>query len=160
MAYTKRTFIELAFEELGIGDYIFDLQPEELSKAVVRLDGMMARWAVDGVEVGYPLAGSPEDSDIDSDVDLPLFAIEPIYTNLAILLGPSVGKIASPATKKTARESLATLYEQCIEIPETKQSSRTPLGAGNKRWNWRWRQFFKPQPDMPPEVDNITTDDI
>lgn len=160
MAYTKRQFLELAYEEIGLAGYVFNLPPEQYAKALRRLDAMMAEWAVNGVQVGYPLAGSPQDSSEDTEFDVPLFAVEPIYASLAMRLAQTVGKTPSPDTKRIAREGYETLCEQCIEVPEMQQARRMPLGAGNKYWGWRFREYFRPRPAAPPNVDNITTDDI
>jgi hypothetical protein len=48
VGYTKRQFVTSAFEEIGLADYVFDLQPEQLEGALRRLDSMMAEWNAAG----------------------------------------------------------------------------------------------------------------
>ena len=38
MAWTKRDFITQAFEEAGLGSYVFDLTPEQLQTALRKLN--------------------------------------------------------------------------------------------------------------------------
>ena len=42
MGYSKRQFVEAAFEEVGLAAYAFDIQPQQLESALRRLDAMMA----------------------------------------------------------------------------------------------------------------------
>jgi len=64
MSWTKRQFITQAFEEIGLAAYVFDLTAEQLDSALRRMDSMVAGWNANGVRIGYPLPGSPEDSDL------------------------------------------------------------------------------------------------
>jgi len=66
MGYSKRQFVEAAFEEVGLAAYVFDLQPQQLESALRRLDAMMAEWNAKGIRLGYPLPGSPQNSDINA----------------------------------------------------------------------------------------------
>ena len=65
MGYSKRQFVAAAFEEIGLASYVFDLQTEQLQSAMRRIDAMMADWNGKGIRLGYPLPGSPQDSDLD-----------------------------------------------------------------------------------------------
>jgi hypothetical protein len=63
MSYTKRQFVDAAFEEIGLASYVFDLTTEELLPRLVRrLDAMMAQWNAKGIRLGYPLPTSAADS--------------------------------------------------------------------------------------------------
>lgn len=52
MAYTKRDIVAMAFEEIGLAGYVFDLQPQQLEGALRRLDSMMATWNGKGLRLG------------------------------------------------------------------------------------------------------------
>lgn len=160
MGWTKLDFINRGYEEIGLADYVFDLEPEDLTSALVRLDSMMAEWDTRGIRVGYPLTSSPDDSETSTEFDVPLFATGAIIYNLAVLLGAKEGKIVSPATKKAAKDGLDNLYLQCVPVPEQQQPSRLPRGAGNRRWNGRRSRFFRPIETTPPSEVNITIDDV
>lgn len=161
MAWSKRQFVNSAYEEIGYADYNFDIQPEQMDKAVRKLDSMMGQWDIRGVRVGYPLVGDPEEISIDIEFEVPLFATDAIIYNLAVLLAPSVGKIASPETKKAAKEALVTLSGQTIDMPTKQFPRRLPLGAGNKRFARNTRQtFFIPQQKTPPSEENTIEDNV
>ena len=105
MGYTKRQYIEAAFDEIGLAAYTFDMQPEQFQSALRRLDGMMAEWNERGIRLGYPLPLSPQQSDLDSQTAVPDRANEAIVTNLACRIAPSYGKQVMPSTMATAREA-------------------------------------------------------
>jgi hypothetical protein len=64
MSWTKRQLIEQAFAELALAGYDFDLSPEEMQGALVRLDSMIATWTSRGVRLSYAMPANPSDSDI------------------------------------------------------------------------------------------------
>lgn len=132
MSWTKKQFITQAFEELGIAAYIYDLQPEQLQSALRRLDSMMASWNALGIRIGYPLADSPNASDINDVTSVPDGANEAIYNNLAIRIAPSVGKVVSMDTKMAAKAAYNSLLHTTAFPAEMRLPETMPLGAGNK----------------------------
>lgn len=134
MGWTKREYIEQAFEEVGLASYVFDLTPEQLQSALRRLDAMMAEWNAKGLRLGYPLPLSPGDSRLDDQTYVPDLANEAIYTNLGIRIAPSFGKGIMPDTKGIAKMAYNTVL-QAFAQPYEQQLPRTmPAGAGNKPW--------------------------
>jgi len=134
MGYSKRQFVTAAFEEIGLASYVFDLQPEQLQSAMRRLDAMMADWNGKGIRLGYPLPGSPQDSDLDQPSEVPDSANQAIITNLAVRIAPGYGKQVMPETKAVAKESYNTILSRATK-PNQQQLPRTmPSGAGNKPW--------------------------
>ena len=136
MGYTKRQFITGAFEEIGLADYVFDLQPEQLQSAVRRLDSMMMEWNAQGIRLGYPIASSPQDSDLDTETNAPDSAWEAIITNLAIRIAPGYGKAVSPDTKVSAKGAYNILLQRATYPLEQQLPSTMPIGQGNKPWRW------------------------
>jgi hypothetical protein len=147
MGWTKRQFIEQAFDELGLASYVFDLGPEQTQSALRRLDTMMAAWNALGIRLGYPLPSSPQDSDLDEQTDVPDSANEAIYTNLAIKLAPSHGKQVMPDTKATAKESYNTLLSLAAMPTQQQLPGTMPSGAGNKPWRVCDNPFIRPPVD-------------
>lgn len=148
MSWTKRQFITQAFEELGLASYVFDIQPEQLQAAVRRLDSMIASW---DIKLGYPLPGSPENSDIDDETNVPDVANMAIYQNLAIALAPTFGKVVSVETKVSAKRGLDALMAKLAIIPVQKMPQGWPMGAGHKNTD---QPFTAPASDntvSPPE---------
>lgn len=136
MGYTKRQFVTAAFEEIGLADYVFDLQPEQLEGALRRLDAMIAEWNAQGVRLGYAMPSSPQDSDLDEPTFVPDSAWEAIITNLAVRIAPGYGKTVSPDTKAIAKSGYNVLLQRAT-FPLEKQLPETmPIGQGNKPWRW------------------------
>jgi len=131
MGFSKKQFVEGAFEELGLAAYIFDISPEELNRAMRRLDSMMAEWNGKGIRLGYPIPGSPQDSDLDEPSGVPDSANEAIVSNLAIRTAPTYGKTVSPETRSTAKMAYNTVLQRACYPPEM-QLGMIPSGAGNK----------------------------
>jgi hypothetical protein len=147
MSWTKRQFVEQAFEEIGYASYAYDLEPEQLESAMRRMDSMMATWNEKGIRLGYPIPSSPENSDLDEETNVPDSANEAIYTNLAIRVAPTIGKVASAETKATANTAYKVLLSRAAMPNEQQLPSTLPAGAGNKPW--RNDNPFLDEPDDP-----------
>jgi len=149
MSYSKRQFVTAALEEIGLASYVFDMQPEDLQSAVRRLDAMMAEWNGKGLRLSYPIPGSPENTDLDAETNVPDSANEAIITNLAIRLAPSYGKIVARETKTTAKQAYNTVLMRSTKPPEKQMPANLPVGAGYKTH----RTGNRPFANTP--VDNI-----
>ena len=136
MGYTKRQFVTAAFEEIGLADYVFDLQPEQLESALRRLDAMMMEWNASGIRLGYPIASSPQDADLDTETFTPDSAWEAVITNLAIRIAPGYGKTVSSDTKAIAKNALNVLMQRATFPLEKQLPDTMPIGQGNKPWRW------------------------
>ena len=147
MGWTKRQFIEQAFEEIGLASYVFDLTPEQLDSALRRLDSMMASWNAKGLRLGYPLPSSPTDSDLDEQSGVPDSANEAIYTNLAIRLAPGFGKMVLPEAKANAKAAFDVLMMRAALPLEQQMPGTMPSGAGNKPWRTTSNPFLDPPVD-------------
>lgn len=135
MSWTKRQLIEQAFDEIGYADYSFDVQPQQYNTALIKLDAMMDRWLLKGIDLSYPIPTNPQDSDLDTDSSITNDA-EAVYTNLAVRIAPSLGKTVSIELKAAALESYRTLLiaaatPSAMQLPDT-----TPKGQGSKYWAW------------------------
>ncbi len=147
MGYSKRQFVNAAFEEIGLASYVFDLQPEQLQSAMRRIDAMMADWNGKGIRLGYPLPGSPQDSDLDEPTLVPDWANEAIITNGAVRIAPGYGKVVMPETKAVAKDSYNTLLQRAAMPPEQQLPATMPAGAGNKPWRVYDNPFIRPPVD-------------
>lgn len=141
MSWTKREIINQAFEEIGYASYNFDLDPEQLQSALRKLDSMMAQWNIRGIRFGYPLSSTPNVSSLDTDSELPDFAIEAVYQNLAIRIAPSKGKMLPRELKSDAKNAYNTLIMLSAK-PVEMQITGLPRGAGNKPWRVSDRPFL------------------
>lgn len=150
MAWTKRQFIQQAFEEIGLAAYVFDLTPEQLESAMRRMDSMVAGWNANGVRIAYPLPSSPSDSNLDDDTRVPDYCNEAIYLGLAVRLGPSFGKVVAPETKAFADMAYSNMANQCAIPTHERQMPQTmPRGQGTKPWrNYNNPFVYAPQQDI------------
>lgn len=136
MGYSKRQFVEAAFEEIGLASYVFDLQPEQIQSAMRRLDAMIADWNGKGIRLGYPLPSSPQQSDLDEQTYVPDSANQAIITNLAIRIAPAYGKQVMPGTQAVAKSSYDTILSRATFPMEKQFPDTLPSGAGNKPWRY------------------------
>lgn len=143
MSWTKRQFVEAAFEEIGLAAYVYDLQPEQMNAALRRLDAMMATWNNKGVRLGYPLPSTAGGSDLDEESGVPDSANQAVILNLAIQLAPGFGKAVSPDTKRNAKDALNGLLMISAKPPEMQLPGSMPSGAGNKPHRGDSREFLE-----------------
>lgn len=128
MGWTKRQIVEQAFAEIGLASYEFDIQPDGLQSALRQLDAMLAMWSgTQGIRIGF--AGGDGFGDIAADTEVPLWAVEGLYYNLALRLAPSFGKMPNPVTVANAKAGLDAIRVRCVPVT----TRRTPgyAGAGN-----------------------------
>jgi hypothetical protein len=144
MGYSKRQFVSSAFEEIGLASYDFDLQPEQFQSALRRLDAMIADWNGKGIRLGYPLPGSPQDSELDEETLVPDSAFEAIICNLAIRIAPGFGRQVMIETKTTAKQAYDVLLQRATFPLEKQLPAQMPSGAGNKPWRMYDNQFVRP----------------
>ena len=155
MSWTKRQFVEAAFEEIGYANYVYELVPEQLESALRRLDSMMATWNGLGIRLAYPLPDSPEFSDLDTRSTVPDSANAAIYMNLAVLLAPTVGKMVSQDTKIGAKAAYDILIQRATQPREMQFPDTMPAGAGNKTWRNNQDPFLqKPIDDIDAGSDS------
>jgi len=133
MSWTKRQFVNKAFGQIGYASYQYDLDPEQLQDAMTTMDSMVATWNAKGIRIGYPIPSSPENADLDEETNVPDSANEAIYLNLAIRIGPSLGKMISPELKSAAKSAYMALLGNAA-VPREQQITNLPRGAGTKYW--------------------------
>lgn len=149
MAWKKRQYIEQAFAEIGLAAYVFDLSPEQLQSSLRQLDAMMSTWDGKGLRLGWPLTLNPEDSDLETEVQIVTWANEAIYLNLALRIAPGFGKTVSQETKTNAKMAYDSILAKSARPPQMQYPGTLPAGAGNKPWR-DYDDPFVRQPDEDP----------
>lgn len=149
MGWTKRAIVEEAFSELALAGYVFDLTAEEMQTGLRRLDLLMATWGGKGINLGYAQGLSPDDTDLDQESGLPIYAIQPAVMNLALSLAAAFGKVALQSTREAARDGMEVVSLGAAFPPEQQLPGTMPRGAGNKPWRTTDRPFM-PAPDTAP----------
>lgn len=131
MGWTKRQFVEAAYEEIGMAGYVFNLQPEQLQIAVKRLDSMCASWNAQGIRLGYPIPESPKYSDLSAETNVPDAANEAIYKNLALRIAPVHGKQISADLRSDSKLAFDAMLTKLVGVREM-ALGMIPAGAGRK----------------------------
>lgn len=149
MSWTKRQFVTTAFSEIGLAEYNFDLQPEQLESGLRKLDAMMAQWQAGGIKLGYAVS---VDLDLDEDSRVSDFANEAIYLNLALRLAGEFGKAVSMELKQNAKDAKDALLRSLVIVPEMRLPTSLPSGAGLKYYG----NFIYPTKDN--RVEGLTQD--
>jgi hypothetical protein len=150
MSWKKRQFVNEAFVQLGLANYTFDLQSEQLQTGLRLLDGMMSSWNSSGLALSYPVPTTPENSDLDDETNVPDRANEAIYLNLALRLAPAFGKNVMPETRQFAYKAYQRLLSWSA-MPDEMGFPRTlPSGQGNKTWRWDDRFIDQNADPYPP----------
>jgi hypothetical protein len=141
MSWTKKQLLDAAFTEIGLQNYAYDVEPEDIQNAIVTMDAMVAEW---GLNLSYHMSGDPSMSNQQEESGLPIWANKAVYQNLAVEIGPTFGKVIPLSLKVSAKRGLATIQTKCATIPRPQYDPRLPVGQGNKPYIDTTRQFFKP----------------
>jgi len=134
VSYSKRWFITRAFSKIGLAEYVFDLQPEQLQTALDDLDSMMAGWDGKGIRVGWSIPNAEDESELDQEVNVPYQARDAIYLQLGLLIAPNFGKTPSNEHKVAAKNALDALMNFTARPVPMGYPNTLPSGAGNKPW--------------------------
>jgi hypothetical protein len=147
MAYTKRWYVTKAFSKIGLADYVYDIQPEQLQECLENLDSMMATWDGQGIRVGWSIPNAEDQSSLDDEVDVPYQAREAIYYQLGMRIAPNFGKTLSTDYKVDAKDALESLMLFTARPTPMQYPSTLPSGAGNKPWRTVDNPFLGPPAD-------------
>lgn len=147
MSWTKRELVEAAFAEIGMAVTTFNVGPDQLQRALGRLDAMMATWDGKGIRLGYAMSASSDGGNLDDESGIPDTAYETVIATLAIRIAPGRGKTVSQNTLNTARDGYEGLLARAAYPPQQQLPSTLPRGAGNKPW--RTNTPFMPTPTDP-----------
>lgn len=151
MSWTKRQLIRQAFSVIGLADYDFDLQAEQLQNAMYLLDSMVATWNAKGVLLSYPLPSSPEDADLDEESNIPDRANEAVYMNLALRLATTLGRPTTVELKAAAFYAYNNLLSWNLQPREMQLPNTMPRGQGNKPYRYKNDHFLDaPEDPVPP----------
>lgn len=141
MSWTKKQLLDAAFTELGLQNYAYDLEPEDIQSAIITMDSMISEW---GLALSYNLSDNPSASNADQASGLPIFAPSAVFLNLAIALCPRYGKVASRELVVRAANALSVVKTKTATIPQRQFDRTLPYGQGNKPFVGVKPQFFEP----------------
>lgn len=138
---TKRTIVEMAYEECSLAGYEFNVTPEELFTGLRQLDAIMGELRIQGVPLGYNFPVVFGQGDLEDPNGIPDDAINVIAIKLALRLCPKMGKTMSQDSKAALVSGMTTLRALAAVLPTVYYSYGTIKGAGN-RWNYPGRSPY------------------
>ncbi|TNE61197.1 MAG: hypothetical protein EP341_00840 [Sphingomonadales bacterium] len=131
---TKRQIIQLSFDQLGMGTYVYDMQTEDWTSGLMRLNALMAEWGLSDIATGFPMTDNPIAGELDDDSGLSAGLIRGVSAQLAVDLAPGYGKQISDDTKRAAAQGRRIAIANDITIPTRKiDNMSVPAGAGYKQ---------------------------
>ena len=144
MSYTKKELIDEAFSEIGIAPYEYDVTSDEVQNALRRMDSMMAMWVRKGIQLRYPLPANPGASVISDPSNVPDWANEGVFLNLAVRIAPMFGRAPLRETKVNARMAYKSILSRFTPAMEMQYPRTFPKGQGNKSWRYSdYNRFFR-----------------
>lgn len=151
MSWTKLQLVRQAFSEIGLADYDFDLQPEQLQNALRLMDSMIAMWNSKNILLSYPTPTSPENSNLSDESNIPDRANEAVYFNLALRLAASLGRPVTPELKASAWYAYNNLLSWVMQPQPMQFPQNLPRGQGNKPYRYKQDNFMdRPVSPAPP----------
>lgn len=123
---TKREIITMAYEDLALAGYEFDLTAEEYASAHRRMQFMVAGWAQRGAGVRL------SDGGLDDMSGIPVGLVEGVAANLAMRIASSKGKTVAPDTRAVAGAARDQIFATAAMPTADTQSGFMPRGAGNR----------------------------
>lgn len=131
---TKRTIVDMAYEECALAGYEFDVTPEETLTALRRLDSLMAAWQAQSIYIGYNFPPALGEGDLDDPSGIPDVFLDIVVMSLAMRIAPRMGKTISAETRTELAKQMSSLRAQTAIIPERPLARGTPAGSGRRQW--------------------------
>ena len=150
MSWTKLQLVRQAFSVIGLADYDFDLQPEQLENALRMMDSMVGTWNAKGILLSYPTPTSPENSNLSDESNIPDRANEAVYLNLAQRLSATLGRPVTAELKSSAWYAYNNLLSWAMQPNEMVLPHTMPRGQGNKPYRYDGDNFLDRIADPQP----------
>ncbi len=132
---TKRSLIGQAYIEVALNGWEYDIGPEELEKALVRLDMLSSELVLRGIDINYNAPSAIGFGDLDDELGCPDGAFFGLAILLAKRLCPSMGKKLSMESREALDAAEKALRASAkMLVPNMRLARSTPLGSGNRTW--------------------------
>lgn len=139
---TKRDLIGQAYIECALNGWEYDITPEELDKALTRLDMLAAELKGRGIDLGYNAPASIGAGDLDDA----LGCADQAFFGLAILMAErlcsSMGKTMKPESRMALNAAMKAVRSAAVQlVPNMGLARATPLGSGRRFGLWPYGAF-------------------
>jgi len=147
VANLKGDIVNDAYNEARISGLTSNPTPDEVEKALLRLESMAAQWEKKNIFVGYNFEDEP---DINTPHNIPIEYWSTFYTNLAIKLLASFGKDPKQTLIMEAQSNFSFISSATAQVRELQYPSRMPIGHGTSaRYGNNWQRFNQPVVEAP-----------
>jgi len=149
---TAATIIKSALQEILVQASESDLEADEIQDGIRYLNRMMAKYAAQGITLGYTQVTSLADP-----ITVPDGALDGMVKNLALSLQPQFAAPGTPVSQLLAlqaREGLDTMRQIAIQsIGPTFYPDTLPRGSGNEEQTAFRADHFYTTPEEQIELE-------
>lgn len=148
MARTKGDLALKALRKAGLYSdaSLTDAEPQAISDSLNDLEDMMARWQVEGIDLGYLFSDTPS---TDDDSGIPSWANDAVSLKLALQMCLDNVITASDQLLAEADNAYQTVCIALTKVPALQRRNDMPCGTGNGSV-FTWNRFYI----EPSEPDN------
>lgn len=147
----KGDVINDMFSRIGISGITSNPTNDERTRALLRLEAMMADFDINGIVVSYNFEDAP-DLGSPTGVDDTLFDM--MSSNLAIRMLSYYGMTPRMDLQNIADSTLSNASALTAIIGQVQYPNRQPRGHGSTlRFN-RWSRFYRPQTRIDTELNS------
>ncbi len=136
---TAADIIKSALQEILVQASEAPIEADEAQGAIKYLNRMMAKYAAEGINLGYTVI-----SNLGDLVTIPDGAVDGVVSNLGVRLFPqyaSPGSPPDPLLIQAARDGLDAMRDIAVTVGPTSFPSTLPIGSGNE-WDNGWNDHF------------------
>ncbi len=138
---TKCDLVSMAYEEVALSGYEFDVTPEEMFSGLRSLDAAMAADQAQSIRLNYNAPALFGQGDLEDYSGIPDAAIEYAALRLAKAICSKMGKTLSQDAKARLVQATAAVRTLTACVPTMPYGYGVPKGAGNRMWNG-WSPFL------------------
>lgn len=138
---TKRTLVNMVFEEMGLAGYEFDATPEEQASVMRRMDAIMGELRMQEINLNYNFPLALGGGDLDDAAGIPDETANAVVLLVALRAMTPIGKSMSNESRVAYSQALSALRTAYAIIPERPLPNATIRGAGSKPWG-TWQPFM------------------
>ena len=144
----KRDLVSMAYEEVALSGYEFDVTPEELFSGLRSMDSAMAMDKAQSINLNYNAPAKFGQGDLEDYSGIPDAAIEYASLRLAKAICSKMGKTLSQDARGRLVAATAAIRAMTAKPATARYHYGTVRGAGNRNWGY-WGAPFLRNPRHP-----------